>query len=93
MPHECYRAALHAQIEHFAAAGAPPARVFEYWLDAILFAGGVPDLTETMADDLAYYRQAGVHTVQILITGHGRAPEPHPNLPAFARLAWNPGPG
>jgi hypothetical protein len=88
-----YRDALDAQIEHFAAAGAPPARVFEYWFDAILFAGGVPDLAETMADDLAYYREAGVHTVQMLITGHGRVPEPHPNPPAFARLAWDPGAG
>ncbi len=83
-----YRDTLAAQVEHFDAAGAAAPRVFEYWLDAILFAGGVPDLTETMAGDLAFYRQAGVDTVEILITGHGDAPAPHPNLPAFARLAW-----
>jgi hypothetical protein len=86
-----YRDALHAQIEHFARAEAAPPRVFEYWFDAILFSGGVPDLTKTMADDLAFYRHAGVHTVQMLITGHGRMPSPHPNPPAFARLAWDPG--
>jgi len=64
--------------------------VFEYWFDAILFAGGVPDLSATMAEDLRFYAEAGVHTVQLLMTGHGRPPQPHPNPPAFARLAWNP---
>jgi hypothetical protein len=88
-----YRDSLRAQIEHFGAADAAPPRVFEYWFDAILFADGVPDLTETMADDLAFYRDAGVHTVQMLVTGHGRSPGPHPNPPAFARLAWDPGLG
>jgi hypothetical protein len=87
-----YRDLLLAQVEHFAAAGAPPPRVFEYWFDAILFAGGVPDLTETMAADLRFYAEAGVHTVQLLMTGHGGPPSPHPNPPAFARLAWDPQP-
>jgi len=86
-----YRDLLLAQIEHFRAADAAPPRVLEYWFDAILFAGGVPDLTRTMADDLAFYSEAGVHTVQLLMTGHGRPPSPHPNPPAFARLAWDPG--
>jgi Domain of unknown function (DUF4838) len=85
-----YRELLLAQIDHFRAAGAAPPCVFDYWFDAILFAGGVPDLTRTMANDLAFYRDVGVHTVQMLITGHGRTPSPHPNPPAFARLAWNP---
>jgi hypothetical protein len=85
-----YRDLLRAQIDHFGAAGAAPPRVFEYWFDAILFAGGVPHLTATMATDLAFYHDAGVHTVQMLMTGHGRRPLPHPNPPAFARLAWDP---
>jgi hypothetical protein len=85
-----YHDLLLAQVEHFGAAGAPPPRVFEYWFDAILFAGGVPDLSETMAEDLRFYAEAGVHTVQLLMTGHGRPPQPHPNPPAFARLAWSP---
>jgi Domain of unknown function (DUF4838) len=85
-----YRDLLRAQIEHFRAAGAAPPRVFEYWFDAILFADGVPDLTATMAADLAFYRDAGVHTVQMLVTGHRRRPSPHPNPPAFARLSWDP---
>jgi Domain of unknown function (DUF4838) len=83
-----YRELLEAQLEHFGAAA--PARVFEYWFDAILFAGGVPDLRGTIAEDLAFYRDAGVHTVQMLCTGHGRRPSPHPNPLAFARLAWDP---
>jgi len=85
-----YHDLLLAQVEHFGAAAAPPPRVFEYWFDAILFAGGVPDLSETMAEDLRFYAKAGVDTVQLLMTGHGRPPQPHPNPPAFARLAWNP---
>ena len=40
-------------------APAPAAEVFEYWFDAILFAGGVPDLTDTMAEDLRFYAEAG----------------------------------
>ena len=87
-----HRELLEAQIEHFRGGAAPP-RVFEYWFDAILFAGGVPDLTETMREDLAFYREAGVHTVQMLATGHGRPPSPHPNPPAFARFAWDPASG
>jgi hypothetical protein len=83
-----HRDLLLAQIEHFAAAGAAPPRVFEYWFDAILFSGGVPDLTETIADDLRFYAEAGVDTLQLLMTGHGHAPPAHPNPPAFARFAW-----
>jgi Domain of unknown function (DUF4838) len=88
-----YAELLRAHVEHFRAAGAAPPRVFEYWFDAILFSGDVPDLTETMAADLALYRDAGMHTVQMLITGHGRPPAPHPNPQAFPRLAWNPDAG
>jgi hypothetical protein len=84
-----YRDLLLAHLDHFGAAEAAPARVFEYWFDALRFSEGVPDLTSTMAPDLAFYRGAGVHTVQMLSTGHGRAPSPHPNPPAFARLAWS----
>lgn len=93
---DCRRNARHrelllAQIDHFRSANAAAPRVFEYWFDGILFHGGVPDLTETIASDLAFYSEAGVHTVQMLVTGHGRPPSPHPNPPAFARFAWRPG--
>jgi hypothetical protein len=86
-----YRELFLAQVEHFRSAGAAPPRVLEYWFDAILFAGDVPDLAETMAADLTFYREAGAHTVQMLMTGHGSAPPRHPNPLAFARLARNPG--
>jgi uncharacterized protein DUF4838 len=85
-----HRDLLLAQVEHFRAAGAAPPRVLEYWFDAIRFSGGVPDLTATMGEDLRLYREAGVDTVQILATGHRGPPPPHPNPPAFARLAWDP---
>jgi hypothetical protein len=88
-----YRELLLAHVEHFDQARAAPARVFEYWFDAILFAGRVPDLSETIAADLAFYRDAAVHTVQMLMTGHRRPPAPHPNPSTFARLAWNPAGG
>jgi hypothetical protein len=42
-----------------------------------------------MAEDLRFYAETGVHTVQLLMTGHGHPPQPHPNPPAFARLAWD----
>jgi hypothetical protein len=84
-----YRELLLAHVDHFAAAEARPARVFEYWFDGLLFREGVPELASGMARDLAFYREAGVHTVQMLSTGHGRVPAPHPNPPAFARLAWS----
>jgi hypothetical protein len=88
VPH--YRDTFSAQVEHFREAGAAPARVFEYYLDAILFSGGVPVLGRVMKEDLAYYRDAGAHTVQALMTGHGPWREPHPNPWLFARLAWDP---
>ena len=65
--------------------------MLEYRFDVALFAGGMPDLGGRMAEDLAFYGEAGAHTVQMLITGHGRGPPPRPNPPAFARLAWDPG--
>jgi hypothetical protein len=52
----------------------------------MLFGDGVPDLTEPTADDVRFYADAGVHTAQLLMTGHGRPPSPRPN-PPFARLA------
>lgn len=88
-----YRELLLGHVERFRATGAAPARVFEYWFDAIRFPGTIPDFTETMAQDLALYRDVGVHTVQMLMTGHGGTPPVHPNPPTFARLTWGPRPG
>lgn len=83
-----YRKLLLGHVHHFASAEASPPRVLEYWFDAIRFCGAIPDLSETMAQDLAFYRDAGVHTVQMLMTGHGASPSMHPNPIAFTRLTW-----
>jgi hypothetical protein len=85
-----HRDRFRAQVAHFRAAGAAPPRVFEYYLDAILFRNGVPVLGRVMAADLAFYAGAGVHTVQALMTGRGAWARPHPNPWLFARLAWDP---
>jgi hypothetical protein len=86
-PH--YPQTLHAQIEHFSRAGSPPARVFEYYLDAILFKNAAPPLLDVMQADLRFYRAAGVHTVQTLMTGGAPWSAPQINAWAFARLAWD----
>jgi len=78
------------QVAHHGAAGARPPRVFEYYVDAIRFAGGVPELGAVMAADLPAYAAAGAHTVQALMTGAGAWRAPHPNPWLFGRLAWNP---
>jgi uncharacterized protein DUF4838 len=78
------------QVAHYAAADARPPRVFEYYVDAIRFAGGVPELGRVMTADLAAYAAAGAHTVQALMTGAGAWRVPHPNPWLFARLTWNP---
>jgi hypothetical protein len=77
------------QVAHYAAAGARPPRVFEYYLDAILFGRGVPELAHVMSADLAAYATAGAHTVQALMTGAGPRRARHPNPWLFGRLAWN----
>jgi Domain of unknown function (DUF4838) len=78
------------QLAHHAAADALPPRVFEYYVDAIRFPGGVPELGAVMEADLAAYAAAGAHTVQALMTGAGAWRAPHPNPWLFGRLAWNP---
>ena len=78
------------QVAHYAAAGARPPRVFEYYVDAIRFAGSVPELGGVVATDLVAYAAAGAHTVQALMTGAGAWRTPHPNPWLFSHLAWNP---
>ena len=78
------------QLAHYAAADARPPRVFEYYVDAIRFPGGVPELGGVMTADLAAYAAAGAHTVQALMTGAGAWRAPHPNPWLFGRLTWNP---
>ena len=85
-----YRETFAGQLEHFASAGAAPARVFEYYLDSILFRPAPPPFPELIRQDLDFYRRIGAHAVQALMTGYGAWREPHPNAWLFARLAWDP---
>ena len=78
---------LNAQIEAFAGAGS--VRVFEYYSDAILFKSVLPILCHVMQADLRFYRNAGVHTVQTLMTGaHPWATAQLTNW-LFGRLTWD----
>jgi hypothetical protein len=81
---------LRRQVAHFEAAGASPARVFEYYLDAILFKSVLPPLPTVMQQDLDFYRRCGVHTLQALMTGDYPWLSPQLNAWLFARLAWDP---
>jgi len=85
-----YAETFRAQAEHFRAAGAQPPRVFEYYLDGILFKSLLPPLATVMQRDLRFYRDAGAHTVQALMTGDRPWTAPQLNVWLFARLAWNP---
>ncbi|BCW87981.1 hypothetical protein sos41_11180 [Alphaproteobacteria bacterium SO-S41] len=70
--------------------GAGRARVFEYWLDAILFKIVAPPMVDVIRRDLAFYAANGAHTVGALATGSAPFVAPSLNAWAFARLAWNP---
>lgn len=84
VPH--YAATLRAQVAHFP----HQPRVFEYYLDAILFKSLLPPLPSVMQDDLRFYRETGAHTVQALMTGDRPWHAPQLNPWLFSRLAWDP---
>lgn len=65
-------------------------RVFEYYLDGILFKSAPPPLPDVLQADLRAYRDAGVHTVQALMTGDRPWLVPPVNAYLFARLSWDP---
>jgi len=77
------------QVEHFRLTAARPPRVFEYYLDAILYKSLLPPLPTVMMQDLHFYRDAGAQTVQALMTGDRPWLAPQLNVWLFARLAWN----
>jgi|GEM_PF-495217 len=81
---------LAANIALFEDARAKPARVFEYYLDAILFKSVLPPLATQMALDARGYQAAGVHTLQALMVGGRPWNAPPLNAWCFARLAWDP---
>lgn len=86
-----YAGLVAANAAHLGAEAARGAlRVFEYYLDAILFKLMVPPLLSIMARDLAAYQAMGVHTVGALLTGAAPLRVPSINAFGFARLAWNP---
>lgn len=66
------------------------ARVFEYWLDAILFKIVAPPMVEVIRRDLTFYAANGADAVGALATGSMPFVAPNLNAWAFARLAWNP---
>jgi hypothetical protein len=88
VPH--YMTRLAEQVETFQSAGAAPARVFEYYLDAVLFKSLLPPLPTVMQQDARDYRAAGVHTMQALMTGDYSWQTPQLNVWLFPRLVWNP---
>lgn len=88
VPH--YNETLSAQVQFMQSNGAAPARVFEYYLDGILFKSVLPPLLNVMQQDLRFYRNAGVHTVQALMTADRPWHTAELNPWIFTRLAWNP---
>jgi hypothetical protein len=84
-----YNEIFQAQVTHFEQAGSAPARVFEYYLDAILFKAVLPPFPKLIQEDLLFYKAAGAHTVQALMTGYNPWVNPQINAWLFARLAWN----
>ena len=84
VPH--YAETYRAQVAHFP----HQPHAFEYYLDAILFKSLLPPLPSVMQRDLRFYRDAGTHTVQALMTGDHPWLAPQLNAWLFARLSWDP---
>ncbi|MEY2397724.1 MAG: hypothetical protein QOJ00_898 [Actinomycetota bacterium] len=84
-----YRAGFAELSRAFVARGAMPTRVFEYWLDGILFKSCFPVFAHVGAD-IAAYRDAGVHTVQSLLVGPRDMLGSWPAPWLYARQLWNP---
>ncbi|MHA2295178.1 MAG: DUF4838 domain-containing protein [Candidatus Hodarchaeales archaeon] len=67
-----------------------PPRIFEYYLDAILFKSLLPPLINVMKQDMIFYREKGARAIQALLTGDREWITPQINAWLFARLSWNP---
>lgn len=65
-------------------------RVFEYYLDGILFKSAPPPLPSVIQEDMQTYQAMGVHTIQVLMTGDRPWLAAPMNAWLSARLAWNP---
>ncbi len=87
-----FAAQLHHNLDafdHRDGTSASEHRLFEYYLDGILFKSALPPLPDVIHADLRWYRDAGVHTVQALMTGDRPWLTAPINAYLFARLAWN----
>ncbi len=84
-----YPGELAANLALFSDADTKPARVFEYYLDAVLFKSTLPPLAALMAQDAIGYADANIHTLQALMVGGRPWNAPQLNAYAFARLAWD----
>jgi len=84
VPH--YAETFRAQVAHFP----HQPRVFEYYLDAILFKSLLPPLPSVMQRDMRFYAAAGAYTVQVVMTGDRPWLVPELNAWLFARLSWDP---
>lgn len=84
-----YPQELAANVQLFQDARAKPLRVFEYYLDAILFKSILPPLVSQMAVDAIGYKDAATHTLQALMVGGRPWCAPQLNAYAFAHLAWD----
>ncbi len=88
VPH--YNQTFRKQAQYFQQSAAQPARIFEYYLDAVLFKSVLPPLPGVIQQDVRFYRDAGAHTLQALMTGDYAWTSPQLNVWLFPRLAWNP---
>ena len=84
-----YTQTLQDQVEYFKSNGSSPTRVFEYYLDTVLFKSLIPPLPTVIQQDIIFYRDAGVHTMQALMTGDYAWTAPQLNVWLFSRLVWN----
>jgi hypothetical protein len=84
-----YHTICQEQVDYFNTNKAKPSRVFEYYLDAVLFKSVLPPLIETMKMDLQFYHAIGIEAVQNLMTGDYPWISPQLNAWLFARLTWN----
>ncbi len=82
--------AFRAGAAHFAKAKAQPPRVFEYYLDTVLFKSAVPPLPTVIKADLQFYKKEGAGAVGVLMTGPRPFFSAELNAWLFARLAWDP---
>ncbi len=87
VPH--YSGGFRDQTAYFRKSGTAPARIFEYYLDEILFKSVLPPLSRVMRSDISFYNTSGAHTVQALLTGDRPFIAPKLNTWLFPRLCWN----